>query len=65
MITTILQNASMAQILAAKHWTADHLHIPFSMVTNTVAVAYVLRHFEQGTYSGWDGWTDMLKANAR
>ncbi len=65
MITTILRNATRQQLEAAYHYTADHLHIPVSELTDTVAVAYVCQHFEQGAYSGWNGFTDMLKADAR
>ncbi len=41
MITTILRNATRQQLEAAYHYTADHLHIPVSELTDTVAVAYV------------------------
>jgi hypothetical protein len=30
------------------------------MVSPEVAVAYIVKHFEQGAYSGWDGFTEML-----
>jgi len=63
MITTILRNATTAQILAARHHTANHLHIPFPDVTKVVAVAYVNKHFEQGTYENWDGFVAMLEAD--
>jgi hypothetical protein len=35
------------------------------MVSPEVAVAYIVKHFEQGAYSGWDGFVDMLDANAQ
>lgn len=65
MITTILRTCARADLEAAYHYTANHLHVPVSEITDTVAVAYVLRHFEQGAYSGWDGWVEMLEADRR
>lgn len=65
MITTILRNITHQQLRAAYYYTADHLHIPVSEITDATAVAYVCRHFEQGAYSGWDGFTEMLEADAR
>ncbi len=62
MITLILKNASLSQLSAAVQYTADHLHIPESMVTSTVAVAYICKHFEMGAYTGWDGFTEMIGA---
>lgn len=65
MIITILRNATRKQLEAAYHYTADHLHIPVEEVTDIVAVAYVAAHFEQGVYLSWEGFTHMLKADAR
>lgn len=65
MITTILRNCTRQQLEAAYHYTADHLHVPVSELTDTVAVAYVVRHFEQGQYTGWTGFFQMLEADQR
>lgn len=65
MITTILRTATAKQILAARHYAADHLHIAFLDVTKVVAVAYVNKHFEQGTYENWDGFVEMLEADEK
>lgn len=63
MILTILRTAHAEHIRSAMHYTADHLHIPVGEVSELVAVAYVLRHFRQGFYEGWDGFVDMLNAD--
>jgi hypothetical protein len=64
MIITILRTAHAAHIRAAIRWVSDQLHIPAAEMTDLFAVAYVVRHFEQGTYTGWDGWAEMLEADA-
>lgn len=61
MITLIIQTATQEQLIAAREWTADNLHVPRGAVTPAVAVAYVLKHFEMGVLSGWDGFTETLK----
>ncbi|MER6687519.1 hypothetical protein [Streptomyces olivaceoviridis] len=61
MITTILNNATNRQLQGAVNWTSDHLHVPLDQVTECVAVAYVVRHFEMGALSGWDGFTRYLE----
>lgn len=63
MILTILRTAHAKHILAAMEYTADHLHIPVGEVSELVAVAYVLQHFRQGAYAGWDGFAEMLNAD--
>lgn len=65
MIITILRNATRPQLVAAYHYTADHLHIPVGEVTDIVAVAYVCAHFKQGGYLSWEGFADMLETDAR
>lgn len=65
MITTILRNSTYQQRQAAYHYTADRLHIPLGEVTDVVAVAYVVAHFEQGGYLSWEGFVEMLEADAR
>jgi len=64
-ITTIIENASDADLLDAVRWVSDQLHVPASQVTSSVAVGYVVRHFEQGDYAGWEGFTEMRGADAR
>lgn len=64
MIITILRTAYAPHVRAAMRWTADNLHIPEGEVTELFAVAYVVKHFEQGAYTGWDGWVAMLEADA-
>ncbi|MER5579638.1 hypothetical protein [Streptomyces massasporeus] len=61
MITTILENATRDQLQSALNWTSDHLHVPLDQVTECVAVACVVRHFEMGALSGWDGFIANLE----
>ncbi|MGW0846799.1 hypothetical protein ACWD26_43135 [Streptomyces sp. NPDC002787] len=61
MITTIINNATGNQLRSAVIWTSDHLHVPLDQVTECVAVAYIVRHFEMGALSGWDGFTSHLE----
>lgn len=63
MITTILRNATCDQLDSARAWVSDQLHIPFERTTDLVAAAYIVKHFEQGSYSGWDGWIEMREAD--
>lgn len=64
MILTILRTAHAAHIRAAMGWVSDQLHVPGAEVTELIAVAYICKHFEQGDYTGWDGWVEMLEADA-
>lgn len=59
MITTILRTATVQQLMGAVDFVSDQLHLPPQHVSVQVAVAYICKHFEQGTYSGWDGWIEM------
>jgi hypothetical protein len=60
MITLIILHATAPQLIAARRWTEDNLHVPESAVTTAVAVAYVVKHFKAGQLEGWDGFiTDM------
>jgi hypothetical protein len=61
MITTIIRNATGPQRRAAITHTADHLHVPEETVSIEVAVAYIVRHFEMGQLSGWDGFVENLE----
>lgn len=61
MITTIIANATGKQLRTAVTHTADHLHVPEETVSVTVAVAYIVRHFEMGQLSGWDGFIENLE----
>lgn len=63
MITLILRTAHAQHLVDAVTWVSDQLHIPRSKVTVETAVAYIVKHFEQGAYSGWDGWVEMRKAD--
>lgn len=65
MITTILRTADKKDITAARHYAADHLHVSFLDVQPVIGVAYICQHFEQGDYSGWDGFVEMREADAR
>lgn len=56
MITTIIQNATAPQLLAAARWTSDNLHIPESTLTVYVVVSYVVKHYKAGQLEGWDGF---------
>lgn len=65
MITTIVRTLTREQRTTSRKFVADHLHIPYEDVSSVVAVAYIVKHFEQGAYSGWDGWVEMREADAR
>jgi hypothetical protein len=65
MITVILRNATRKQLEEAYRYTAHHLHIPVGEVTDITAVAYVSAHFEQGVHLSWEGFVDLLEADAR
>lgn len=59
-ILTILEGATGSQLVAARHWVADNLHIPVYEVRSVMAVAYIVRHFQSGQLEGWDGFiTDL------
>lgn len=59
-ISEIIRVAEIRHLITARCWTADHLHVPESSVSNDVAVAYVVRHFEAGRLSGWGGFVTDL-----
>jgi hypothetical protein len=63
-IINILRNCTRQQLEAAYHYTANHLHIPVGEITDFVAVAYVNAHFHQGDCLAWDGFVEMLEADA-
>jgi hypothetical protein len=60
-IGMIVSTERLSRVMAAVTWTADHLHVPESSVKYDVAVAYVVRHFEMGALSGWDGFVAYLE----
>lgn len=60
MIVTLIKHATQAQLDAAVRWTADSLHVPEAFVEVTVAVAYVVRHYQMGQLEGWDGFVTDL-----
>lgn len=59
-IFDIVTSATLRQLNAAIIHTADHLHVPQQLVGETVAVAYVQRHFKSGELEGWDGFTEDI-----
>jgi hypothetical protein len=61
MITTIIRNATDAQLVVATLWTSNQLHIPDESITNDVAVAYVVKHFKAGQLEGWDGFIEHVE----
>ena len=63
MIITILRTAHAKHIRAALYHTANHLHVPVEEITEMIAVAYIVQHFKQGAYEGWDGFVEMLEAD--
>lgn len=60
-LVLIRDEATASELAAATRWTADHLHVPADHLTHIVAVAYVVRHFEMGQLSGWDGFVECLE----
>lgn len=44
------------QIIKAKNWAGDELGLNPGSITVRVAVAYVIKHYDQGGYSGWEGF---------
>lgn len=65
MITTILRTATIQQLMDAVDHVSTQLHLPRTQVRSEVAVAYICKHFEQGDYSGWDGWIEMREADQK
>lgn len=63
MITTILASAHPDDLHEARTWTSGQLHAYWADVSQPVAVAYVIRHFRQGDYEGWEGFVAMLEAD--
>lgn len=59
-IVEIIRNASERELAEAVDWTARNLHVPEMYVTETVAVAYVQRHFHVGVLTAWDGFVGNL-----
>jgi hypothetical protein len=59
-IVNIIRNAHPDQIVHAIVWTADNLHVPPSLVSYEVAVAYVCKHFAAGQLTGWDGFIEDI-----
>lgn len=64
MIHTILKTATLTELREAREQVAHWLHLNVDEVSSVVAVAYICKHFEQGTYSSWDGWIEMCAADA-
>lgn len=60
-ISEIVRTAPLWHLITAQRWTSDHLHVPESEITNAVAVAYVVQHYQQGELSGWDGFITNLE----
>jgi len=58
---TALRNATREELEAAYRYTAKELQIPTSELTDYVAVAYIVRHYQRGVYSGWRGFTELWK----
>lgn len=63
MITTIARNATSKQLVKAVDWVSDQLHVPWPDIGPVVAVAYVVKHFRQGDYEGWDGFIEMISVD--
>jgi hypothetical protein len=55
-IREIATNAEPEQLSAARVFTARNLHVPESVLTFTASVAYIVRHFEAGQLTGWEGF---------
>lgn len=64
MIQTILKTATLTDLREAREQVAHWLHLNVDEVSSVVAVAYICKHFEQGTYSSWEGWIEMRAADA-
>ena len=62
-ISTILREARIAHLHAARDFVSRTLHVDIMHVTREVAVAYIEQHYETGGYSGWEGWVEMLEAD--
>lgn len=65
MITTIIRNATQEQLIEAREWVMEQLHVPRGTVTPAVAVGYIILHFGQGAYEGWNGFIAMREADKR
>lgn len=44
------------QIIKAKNWAAGELDLNPGSIPVRVAVAYVIKHYDRGGYSGWEGF---------
>jgi hypothetical protein len=64
-ITTILNTARQEDLEQARVFVSNHLHLPLEDVSRKVAVAYICKHFRQGSYEYWEGWEAMLAADRR
>lgn len=62
-ISTILREARLSHLHAARNFVSSLLHIGIEHVTREVAVAYIEQHFKTVGYSGWDGWVEMLEVD--
>jgi hypothetical protein len=59
----IVRRADAKRLHQARQFVADHLHVHPEDLEHVTAVAYIDRHFEQGVYSGWEGWLEMVEAD--
>jgi hypothetical protein len=55
----IVRRADAQLLMDARQYVSDVLHVALDDVPFITAVAYIDKHFEQGTYSGWEGWVEM------
>lgn len=55
-IAHTVKNATLSQLIAARQFASDNLHVPLNTVTHAVAVAYISKHFEAGRLTGWEGF---------
>jgi hypothetical protein len=56
----IVRRGDAKRLHQARDYVADVLHVNIEDLEHVTAVAYIDRHFKQGSYSGWEGWVEMM-----
>lgn len=61
-ISLIVKSTKRSHLEMARTFTGNCLHIPVADISDTVAVAYVVRHFGEGRVAGEEGgWEAFIK----
>jgi hypothetical protein len=65
LLQTITPTLQPWQIVKAKNWVAGELELNAGAIPVKVAVAYVIKHYDRGGRSGWEGfiWPHTMEGN--